>query len=209
MLLLGAIVNSAWSVRPILITPENLAEISTSHGAAARKEVEVWLDLMQSNQNLPERKKLDLVNDFFNRIAFIDDLDHWGKRDYWASPVEMLVTQGGDCEDFSIAKYFTLIELGVDGRRMHLTYVKSLSLNQAHMVLTYYPEPRGVPLILDNLDEKIKPANLRPDLLPVYSFNAEGLWLATKRGEGKRVGPANRIRLWRDLITRMSNSGLQ
>jgi len=72
-------------------------------------------------------------------------------------------------------------------------------------VLTYFENKRAIPLVLDNLDIEIKPANLRKDLIPVYSFNGDGLWLAKARGDGKRVGNASRLSLWEELAARMAS----
>jgi len=144
------------------------------------------------------------VNDFFNaNVQFISDLALWGKEDYWATPIEMLSVGAGDCEDYSIAKYFTLKQLGVDEAKLRLTYVKAVEIGQAHMVLTYFENKRSVPLVLDNLITDIKPATQRKDLVPVYSFNGTGLWLAKARGEGQRVGDSSRLSLWEDLEKRM------
>jgi len=90
----------------------------------------------------------------------------------------MLASNGADCEDFSIAKYFALKELGVPIERLRITYVKAVQLNQAHMVLAYYPAPKDEPLILDNLENGVRPASERTDLVPVYSFNDEDVLLA-------------------------------
>ncbi|MDT8371471.1 MAG: transglutaminase-like cysteine peptidase, partial [Gammaproteobacteria bacterium] len=109
----------------------------------------------------------------------------------------------GDCEDYSIAKYVTLKKLGVAEDKLRLTYAKAISIGQAHMVLTYFENKRAIPLVLDNLITEIKPANKRPDLVPVYSFNGDGLWLSKARGEGQRVGDASRLSLWDDLEKRM------
>jgi len=137
-------------------------------------------------------------------MQFISDKKHWHKEDYWATPVEFLSTNGGDCEDFSIAKYFTLLEIGVPDERLRITYVKAIRLNQAHMVLAYYETPESEPLILDNLTKRIQAASQRRDLLPVYSFNGSHLWMAKERGQGRRVaGGSQRINLWRDLNVRM------
>jgi predicted transglutaminase-like cysteine proteinase len=133
-------------------------------------------------------------------------MEHWGKEDYWATPIEMLATSGADCEDFAIGKYFTLVQMGVPIKKLQITYVKARNwnpINQAHMVLAYYSSPEAVPVILDNLIPDIKSASLRKDLTPVYSFNGEGLWLAKERGLGKNVGGSNRIKLWTDLSSRM------
>jgi len=177
--------------------------VADKYGSRARNRLLDWEALMENNKNIKESKKLRIVNDFFNRMKFVSDIKHWKKEDYWATPVEFLATKGGDCEDFSIAKYFTLKELGVPDEKMLITYVKALKLNQAHMVLTYYKTPNSEPLVLDNLIGKIKVASKRKDLLPVYSFNGEGLWLSKKRGKGKRVGSSDRLSLWKDLGSRM------
>jgi predicted transglutaminase-like cysteine proteinase len=175
---------------------------------AADKRIAEWRQLIASKQGEPEDIKLFLVNDFFNRFNFVDDIDHWGKEDYWATPLETLRTNGGDCEDFVIGKYFTLKYLQVPEERMRITYVKAQTINKAHMVLTYYKEPEAEPLVLDNLDKEIKLSSRRKDLVPVYSFNAEGLWLAHERGLGKYVNDANNLSLWQGLLERMRNEQL-
>ncbi|MFK5951371.1 MAG: transglutaminase-like cysteine peptidase [Methylococcales bacterium] len=186
------------------ISPELLNKITIKYGPEAATRVEQWQKLMQTAKSLPEQQKLQRVNDFFNqRINFVDDIWLWGKKDYWATPMEFLFQGAGDCEDYSIAKYFTLIELGVADKKMRITYVKALKLNQAHMVLTYFATPKSIPLVLDNINPEIKKATMRTDLLPVYSFNGSGLWLAKSRGGGKKVGSSGRLSLWAELKQRM------
>lgn len=110
---------------------------------------------------------------------------------------------GGDCEDFSIAKYFTLLQLGIPEDKMRITMVKATSVNQYHMVLAYYETPSAVPLVLDNLDHEIKPATKRKDLLPVYSFNGKQLWLNKEQGRGVLAGSSTRLEKWNDLNHRL------
>ncbi len=145
---------------------------------------------------------LDRVNAFFNRLPFVNDQQHWNSEDYWATPAEMLSSNGGDCEDFSIAKYFMLKELGVPVSRMRMVYVKSLKLNQAHMVLAYYTAPQAEPLILDNLEGRIRPASQRTDLVPVYSFNDEDVRAAATSFATSLGGPTQ-LRQWRSLRQRL------
>ena len=183
-----------------------IEKIQKSHGEYARRRVVFWQDLIQSASGLDEMTKIRMVNAFFNELEFINDSDHWGKTDYWATPLQTLTTNGGDCEDFSIAKYFTLIEMGIPAERMRLTYVKALELNQAHMVLSYYTEPDAEPVVLDNLVAEIRPSSQRTDLLPVYSFNGEGLWLVKNQaGNDKHVGHSSRLGPWRDVVARISD----
>lgn len=178
-------------------------KIRSQYDDDALERVRDWQTLLSENLDLPIDEKLYRVNNFFNELEFVDDIDHWGKDDYWATPVEFLATEGGDCEDFVIAKYFSLKELGVPAEKLRLMYVTATRLRQAHMVLAYYEEPNSVPLVLDNINRRILPASRRRDLLPVYSFNGDGLWLAKEQGRGQKVQQGGNNNLWNDLNKRM------
>lgn len=188
----------------IELTNEMLLRVKIKHGDPAQHRLIQWQNLLSSAKGLPEHDKLKQVNDFFNlNVRFVDDVIQWKTEDYWATPLEFLATGAGDCEDFAIAKYFTLKELGVDESKMRITYVKALRHDQAHMVLTFFASPKSIPDVLDNLIADILPATQRSDLLPVYSFNGSGLWIAKARNAGKRVGNSDRLSLWNELKTRM------
>jgi predicted transglutaminase-like cysteine proteinase len=173
------------------------------YGADARRNLLAWQQFIRDDNSSTDAQKLEQVNKFFNKFEFVSDIIHWSRMDYWATPIEFIASEGGDCEDFALAKYFTLKLIGVAEEKIHLTYVKALNLNQAHMVLTYYEKPGAVPLVLDNLINIIEPATKRTDLLPVYTFNGSGLWLAKERGKGNLVGKSDRLKLWNDLLDRM------
>jgi len=192
------------------LSDAQIARLAQQFGAVARERLSGWRELMGNPRNrvLSERDKLELVNNFMNRTPFKSDREHWGREDYWATPIEFLSTHGGDCEDFSIAKYFTLRALGVADDKLQITYVRETRIyNQAHMVLAYFATPDAEPLILDNINMTILPASRRDDLIPVYSFNGSGLWLARElAGRGQVVGSSDRIGLWRDLQARMKKA---
>jgi len=189
----------------IFYSKEKIAQIEKKHGSKVAERMIQWRDLIQNNQTASDQEKLTLTNNFFNRqLLWVDDKKLWKKKDYWATPLETIIKNAGDCEDFTIIKYFTLLSLGVSIDHLRLTYVKALEYNQAHMVLTYSKDKRSVPLILDNINKKILPASKRKDLKPVYSFNGEGMWLQKQKKLGKKVGSSSRIRLWTDLTSRMN-----
>lgn len=172
---------------------------------SARQRILAWEAQIKASSTSSEEDKLIEVNRFFNRqIRFSDDIKIWKQNDYWATPIEMLVKGEGDCEDYSIAKYFTLRRLGIPSERLRITYVKALNYNQAHMVLTYYASPSAEPLVLDNLINQIKPASQRRDLLPVYAFNAEGLYLP---GSNSKKSDSKRLSRWQDLLKKMRAEG--
>ncbi|MBB6341131.1 putative transglutaminase-like cysteine proteinase [Pseudomonas fluvialis] len=196
---------SAWAEWPAWDFTQILLKAEQRYGnlGNAKARLLAWNELMQSSSGLGETEKLKLVNSFFNRqFRFSDDSRNWRQTDYWATPVEALIKGAGDCEDYSIAKYFTLRRLGVPSDKLRITYVKALQYNQAHMVLTYYASPTATPLVLDNLIGEIRPASLRKDLLPVYAFNAEGLYLPNgKKGDSKKLSR------WQELLQKMKAEG--
>ncbi len=179
-------------------------KIDTKYGKYAIRRVKALNKLMNSIVDSKLKEKLQKVNAFFNQMQFTTDKLLWGKDDYWATRLEFLEKGAGDCEDFVIAKYFTLKQLGVPTNKLFFTYVKAIKLKQAHMVLTYYKTPTSVPLVLDNLNPKILPATLRKDLIPVYSFNGDSLYLAKQQGLG-RIIPSGmkKNKKWFNLIDKI------
>lgn len=186
-----------------LNAPHIISTLESRYGARAGLRANAWFKVLEQSKTLSERQKLEKVNNFFNLFRFVDDIKLWGVSNYWATPMEFIGVNGGDCEDFSIAKYFTLLQLGVPENKMRITMVKATSVNQYHMVLAYYQTPSSIPIILDNLDRKIKPATQRRDLLPVYSFNGKQLWLNKEKGRGVLAGSSTRLEKWNDLKHRL------
>ena len=186
-----------------LVKPGVLEDFSRQYGFQAVRRLNAWRDLMDEISGLPLPSRLTRTNAFFNQLAFAEDGEQFGSRDYWATPLEFLGRGRGDCEEFAIAKYVTLVKGGVPLEQLRITYVKALELNQAHMVLTWADKPGDIPLVMDNLIAEIKPANQRKDLLPVYSFNAESLWLTQGNNE-KYVADSSRVGRWQDLRERMA-----
>lgn len=161
--------------------------VEKTYGKSAAVRLEKLIETMNSFEKVSELKKLIVINKFFNQVQFNSDEKVWHQEDYWATRSEFLGKGQGDCEDYSIAKYFTLLEMGVASEKLYLTYVKAVKLNQAHMVVTYFKDKKSTPLVLDNINKSILPATKRPDLVPVYSFNGEKLYLSKQRGLGNVV----------------------
>lgn len=188
-------------------SPRLLSQAQRVHPAALQR-AQALVQLIGESAAQDEDARLKAVNTFFNRqIQYRDDREVWGAIDYWASPLETLGKGQGDCEDFAIGKYFSLLAAGVPSVKMRLVYVRAQigALIQAHMVLAYYPEPDAEPLILDNLITDIRPASRRPDLIPVFSFNAEGLWQGVA---GASAGdPSARLSRWREVLTKAKAEG--
>ena len=184
------------------ITDSQLNSIERKYGSSAKTRVEAWDSMIESSKNESLLNKIKNVNDFFNQITYKTDAAHWKQKDYWATPFEFMGTGAGDCEDYAIAKYFSLIKLGIPDDKLRITYVIYKKANsrfeQAHMVLTYYHKTGAEPVILDNINRRLELASKRDDLKPVYSFNASGLWQAKNKGD-TRVRD-NNLKSWKKLI---------
>ncbi len=192
---------------------DRMTQAAQRIGPRAANAVRALQPLLAGAAAMDERTLLAAVNDFFNRrVVFTDDATAWGSDDHWASPLETLEKGQGDCEDYAIAKYFSLMAAGVPVSRLRLIYVRATiggpgGAVQAHMVLAYYAQPGGEPLILDNLIGELRPASRRPDLTPVFSFNSEGLW---QGAAGAAAGdPTIRLSRWREVLAKARAEGFQ
>jgi len=201
-----ALTASAWDFEPVI------AKVRQHYGLTAVGLVQDWEATLLRSRNLIEEDKLKSINEFFNRrLRYDEDIRIWGVADYWATPLEFMGKGAGDCEDFSLAKYFSLREIGVAPEKLRMIYVRariggpSSTLSQAHMVLAYYPAPDAEPLILDNLISDIRPASRRTDLTPVYSFNTTGVFAGTATRPAASV---DRLSRWKDLLMKMQAEGM-
>ncbi|WP_273431728.1 transglutaminase-like cysteine peptidase [Chitinibacter tainanensis] len=209
---LGGLLLASWPAWSNWDFDKLLKVAQQKYGANAAKTVSEVQNLLGSLKAAAEPDKLKRVNEYFNRkLAFTDDSALWNAPDYWATPLETIGKQAGDCEDFAIIKYFALKELGVAPEKLRMSYVKAKiggansTVTQAHMVLTYYPTPDAEPLILDNLITDIRPASRRPDLVPVFSFNQAGIFTG---GGNQPAGSIDRLSRWKDVLLRMQSEGI-
>lgn len=193
------LVVAAETALSFFVPEERIATLNKAYGEQAVKRLNSLLVMMDTMVSSPEDKIVVVVNRFFNQLEFSPDMDTWQKKDYWASRLEFLGKGQGDCEDFAVAKFLTMVQLGVPEQKLFLTYVKAIGYPEAaHLVVTYYQQPGAVPYVLDNYDQRILPATQRNDLIPVYSFTANDLYLQKQQGLGKRVN-RNLLKTQRNL----------
>ena len=133
--------------------------------------------LLHELKNAKEMKKLNVVNSWINYIQYKSDKKVYGVSDYWATLYEFVGRGMGDCEDYTIAKYYVLKELGVDPKKLKFTYViykNRRGKKISHMVLSYLtvpkPKKKSDILILDNNNRLILPASKRKDIVKVLKM---------------------------------------
>jgi predicted transglutaminase-like cysteine proteinase len=208
---------SRWWLASLVIAPvlalaaydaSRVLEAAAERGPRVVEQAQALVQQIDRSSAQDELLRLRDMNDFFNRrLTFREDIVTWGMPDYWASPLESLDKRAGDCEDYAIAKYFSLVASGVPTAKLRMVYVRARLQGQslAHMVLAYYSQPGVEPLILDNLRSEVLPASQRTDLTPVFSFNTEGLWQGTSQVTAG--DPLARLSLWRELVAKVKGEG--
>jgi predicted transglutaminase-like cysteine proteinase len=206
LLLVPGLVVWAWDANRMLAAAQKVS----SRAVDGARELQA---VLARGAALDDMARLQAVNDFFNsHLLFREDKETWGQNDYWASPLESLGKGQGDCEDYAIAKYFSLLAMGMPTDKLRLVYVRAQVGGPngsllAHMVLAYYSAPGAEPTILDNLITELRPASRRPDLVPVFSFNSDGLWQGV--GQQGAGDPMARLSRWREVVLKARGEGFQ
>lgn len=147
-----------------------------------------WRQIITQAAGLDRKAQLKAVNDFFNRWPYKLDGELYGRREYWATPSEFMA-RSGDCEDYAIAKYFALRQLGWDKEEMRVVILMDRIRAIGHAVLAVYID--GQALILDSLSNLILPHDRYKHYLPQYSMNETTRW-AHVGGYGPRSQPVYR-----------------
>ncbi|MEW5852087.1 MAG: transglutaminase-like cysteine peptidase [Myxococcota bacterium] len=125
--------------------------------------------------------QLQRVNSLVNGWLFASDASNYGVEDYWASPLEFMAKQRGDCEDYCMVKYAALKRLGFTEDQFKLLVVIEKSTGRAHAVLSV-KMPDGE-YILDNLNtsarkvEDVVDTAGQPRYHPLLAFARDGKWL--------------------------------
>lgn len=181
---------------------EKIRENPNRH--AILKRIQNYKELKDKIKEYSAFRKLSHINTFFNRILPQNDKQEYGISDYWSTRKEFLIEGRGDCEDYAIAKYFSLIENGFNKDNLFMSVVKVKGETADHMVLLYFKTKDSVPYVLDNLSFKVLPLNRRPNLEIKFIFNEKESYLIKNFKISKKVkidwGKDNK---WENLLIRV------
>jgi predicted transglutaminase-like cysteine proteinase len=142
--------------------------------SAGTPQVASWEKMISSLKGRSQRDQIEGVNAYLNQIPYIEDIDNYGKTDYWATPVEFL-TRGGDCEDFAIAKYASFRALGFSADQLRVAIVQDKVKNIPHAVLIVYSDAGN--FVLDNQNKSVQPITAVNRYQPIFSINSTSWWL--------------------------------
>jgi len=134
---------------------------------------EAWRSIIRDVQGLSKKKQLIRVNRYFNRWPYRLDKANYRISDYWATPLEFM-KQSGDCEDYSIIKFYALRELGWKNKDMRIVAIVDRIRGVAHAVLTVRLGNKT--LVLDNVSNIVTSHTLYKHYIPHYSVNETTKW---------------------------------
>lgn len=140
------------------------------------KIIKDYVRFLNTLKNEDIKTKIEKVNLYINRIVSKYDAYNYQSEEYWATPFEFFNNVGGDCEDYVIAKMYTLELLDIPKKNMYMSAVKEKFTGGDHMVLSLHVSKNEVPLVLDNLSTRVLPINKRVDLKLVFMFNESGFY---------------------------------
>lgn len=133
-----------------------------------------WYDFLNSIRGLSKRQQLERVNQYANRQPYILDIDNYGQTDYWAVVREFL-SRSGDCEDYSLTKFFSLRLLGFTNEELRIVVLQDTNLRIGHAVLAV--NYGGDQLILDNQSRQVISHRNIKHYVPLYTVNEKRWWL--------------------------------
>lgn len=98
----------------------------------------------------------------------------------WSTPGQVLDRGHGSVAELALGKYFSLLAAGVTPSQLRLEWVELVAGTQErsrpHMVVGWCAPGQPLPWLLDAFDRDVRRADQRPELRPVVSFDAQGLW---------------------------------
>jgi predicted transglutaminase-like cysteine proteinase len=139
--------------------------------------VKDWRALISEIKEKPLRDQVESINRWANDHPYIVDQLNWGMEDFWVTPYEFMAISG-DCEDYAIAKYYSLRALGVPEDQMRIMIVQDFNLGGIiHAILGIYVDDEL--LILDNQIKQVMPAMNIYHYRPIYGVNESWWWAYT------------------------------
>lgn len=165
-----------------------LNDIEKKSGTIAKNRIIDYSQTLASLKTLPKEEQLARVNFYLNQLPFKPDIVNNNNADYWGTPKEFLACGYGDCEDYAIIKYFSLLKLGFSKDKLFITTSYEKYSGQAHMVLSYFESDNKPPLILDSLSYKVLDLAKRVDLMPKTFINPTGTYKIDAQNNLEKIG---------------------
>jgi len=172
-------------------TDVELDKIKKNSGQIANNRINDYIKTIKNYKKLSKNEQLIRVNTYLNQLLPQVDKLNQKRHDYWETPKEFLIIGYGDCEDYAIIKYYTLLKLGFSENRLFITTVHEKHSGSNHMVLSYFASFKQTPIILDNLSFRLLDLKQRDDLVADKFINSQGVFKLNKNNELVQIANSN------------------
>lgn len=163
-----------WTAVLARIEGQQSAYAACDQGDCPQSGVRQWRQQVGDLASMPPLLQLEAINRFANRaMPYLEDIQNYGRTDYWASPLEFL-DRSGDCEDYAILKFVSLLELGFTNDQMRIVVVEDVLRRLPHAVLSVQIDDKVY--ILDSLFDVVLPHERVTQYAPQYSVNLTTRW---------------------------------
>lgn len=133
-----------------------------------------WRNMMRSARSVSRAEQVARVNIFFNRLTYRPDIQQYGEAEHWAVPIELLAHGAGDCEDYAVAKFFSLRLLGFTNDELRVVSLLDRADRVGHTVAVV--SLNGTRYVLDNRSDRLFPEARYQHYQPVVSMNEVDHW---------------------------------
>ncbi len=129
---------------------------------------------VEKYRSLPLWERLALINSDINQTPYISDQTRFGVSNNWTTPQDFF-RNGGDCEDYALAKYAILAQSGTALDDMFLLGLRHKTSCQPHACLAVKTGKEHV--MLDNTARKlIGEKDYANDFDILYALCHRGIW---------------------------------
>jgi predicted transglutaminase-like cysteine proteinase len=134
------------------------------------------LGLIDKAGDTSGRGRIAKINRSINyAIRYVSDIRQHGVVDLWSPPLATIASGKGDCEDYAIAKYAALRQMGFGPDDLRLLLVRDRSVGLDHAVLGVHFEGRW--LVLDNRHSILVESDELWQFTPLFAINHQGVKL--------------------------------
>lgn len=132
--------------------------------------------LISRNRMVSREEQVAAVNVWVNHnLSYVADRTSHGQSDRWLSVSQSLTSGRGDCEDFAIAKYQILRELGFEEQDIYMVVGREISVRLDHAIVAVRMNDGF--LIMDNVTDRVLTESEMVDFLPTFSFSSSHTWI--------------------------------
>jgi predicted transglutaminase-like cysteine proteinase len=154
-----------------------------------------WADFVDRTRGAEGLDLYYAVNEFVNTsVRFQADSTLEDVLDDWVTPVSLISSGEGDCEDFALAKFWLLETLGVDKSNLYIVVVQDLAVRLPHAFLAVRHGDE-VWLLDSRVNRPLSPDEV-DDIVPVITIGDSAAYLHGRPTQPVEATPMSWLLRW-------------